>query len=373
MSNLITYILILILTFIFTYVFDVKETYLFFYMILFMPVVDYLLFFYLKSKVSIKLSVDYEYIEKNKNFYVNIAINNKSIIPITMIKYSIIFLGAINKDKIEEITSIGSKEFVIKDIEVNSIHIGLGRVEFEEIEICSLFNLYRKKLDYTVENNEIRILPNIVELIGVEKLIEEEFNEQNEEDNVYSINRGEIGCEYKEYQPGDPLNRVNWKLSSKRNNLIVRKDTVYSMCSKEIIVDLYLENNDNFLFDRIIESSIGMAYKIFYEGYDVSIVYKYKGKWMRNKIKNEDDIIKLQKNFSSLTLTIERNRFVDFIFQKENEVDYIIIGTSKDSEMKSLINKLKNYSNSTYIVSNNKIKIDDKEFYLNEDYSLERI
>ena len=56
MFNVMSYIIVLILTFIFTYIFGVKETYVLFYLLLLIPVFDFLYFSYSKNKLSLTIS-----------------------------------------------------------------------------------------------------------------------------------------------------------------------------------------------------------------------------------------------------------------------------------------------------------------------------
>ena len=56
MGNWISYIIILILSYIFTYIFELKENYVLLYMIIIAPILDGLLFIYFR-RVRVKLIV----------------------------------------------------------------------------------------------------------------------------------------------------------------------------------------------------------------------------------------------------------------------------------------------------------------------------
>jgi uncharacterized protein (DUF58 family) len=60
-------------------------------------------------------------------------------------------------------------------------------------------------------------------------------NEQSRE--VAFAVTGFPGYEHRDYVPGDPLKRVNWKLSAKRDRLLVRKPEAFAGGDQVLILD----------------------------------------------------------------------------------------------------------------------------------------
>ena len=53
--------------------------------------------------------------------------------------------------------------------------------------------------------------------------------------------------------------------------------------------------------------------------------------------------------------------------------DVVIISACRDRELLKIIDSVGYSCNNVYLISNNKRKVIKEQFYLNEDYSLERI
>lgn len=375
MKNKMTYFFIVLLTFLFTYIFNVKEIYTFFYMLIILPLVDYIFFKYISNKVDINVNIYRNAVDKNKNILCNIILKNKGILPIPYIFLELSVSKLLIGENLSLITSLSHKENIVKQIEVIPKHIGIGKINIDSIEIKSLFGLFVKNYSTELDDNKIMILPEIMELEGVDRLLEDEIRDSCGEDDDYSYIKGDVGYEYREYYPGDPLNRVNWKISSKKNSLIIRKDTMLSKFIKVIILDSYLAESENYfnISDLLIEGAISLVNTIYLENYEVIIIYKFKGKWMVNSLNKNIDLEDLQRKLTIYEFSNEENRFVDFKCCFEEHVDFILVTSNKDSDLEEFIKDLECCSNSVCIVSNNRNRIYEREFYLREDYRVERI
>ena len=76
MGNWISYIIILILSYIFTYIFELKENYVLLYMIIIAPILDGLLFIYFRRVLDAKVTCEVDSVEKNNCFLCNVEIEN---------------------------------------------------------------------------------------------------------------------------------------------------------------------------------------------------------------------------------------------------------------------------------------------------------
>ena len=375
--NIVTYFALLLLGFCFSYVFEVKEAYMIFYLILLTPLMDLLTILLSKNSLEVNILVDNNYIYKNNMVFAKIEFNNKSRIPIARVKYSILLdekFGILDKDIKGEVSIAGSSN-TYKELIVKPKHIGVATIIVKDIKIEGIFGLFNKIYNDEIKET-VKVLPSVVDVDDVDIIIGEGDTGEIEIENDYMRTVGEPGYEYREYIPSDPLNKVNWKLSSKMNNLIIRKNEASARSKKIIIIDSKIEDIEDKLtvIDLLLEGAIGICNEIMRLEYDASFVYKRNNIWNEKIIEDDNSIEEIRRILADIYFTKDNNRFngVDMIDYGEYD-DVIIISACRDRELLKVIDSVGYSCNKVYLISNNKRKVIKEQFYLNEGYSLERI
>lgn len=375
--NILTYFVLLFLGFCFAYVFELKEAYLIFYLILLSPFMDLLTLLLSKNSLEVNILVDNDYIDKNNMVFSKIEFNNKSRIPIARVKYIILLDEKfIMSDKdIKGEVSIAGRGSTYKELIVKPQHIGAATIIVKDIKIEGIFGLFKKRYHDEIKET-VKILPSIVDVDYVDMIIGEGTTGEVEIENDYMRSVGEPGYEYREYIPSDPLNKVNWKLSSKTNNLIIRKDEASAKSKKIVIIDSKIEDVEDklILIDLLLEGTVGICKEIMRLEYDASFVYKKNNSWNEKTIEDDNSIEEIRRILADIYFKKDKNRFngVDMIDYSEYD-DVIIISSCRDRELMGFIDSIVCSCNQVFLISNNKRKIIKEQFYLNEDYSLERI
>lgn len=380
MASILSYLSIILITFFFTYIFDIKENYLLLYMIIIAPVFDYLLFLYSKKSVNFKVNIKDENLEKRQYTECIFEIENKAVFPIIRVSYEVLINGKFECiDFLKERISIAARSTTIKNIELRAVHRGIGEISVEKLEIKSLLGLFTGEID-TDEyiQNRIIITPALVEVEGVDKLIDDTVKSEDSDETSNNMFIGEPGYDFKEYAEGDPLSKVNWKISSKRNILMIRKHATDVKHKKVIIIDPEIVGNRSFedYGDLIIEAAIGVCKELYSFDFEVDLIFKEGRSWNEFAFVNMDSIASLQTTFSAYNfnkLENGNNRFGNFHCDNEDSCDFLIITTNKDNVLSSFATSLMEHASSVNIISNNKVKVFDEEYYLNQDYSLGRI
>lgn len=375
--NILTYFILLVLGFCFAYIFELKEAYLIFYFILLSPFMDLLTLLLSKNSLEVNILVDNDYIDKNNMVFAKVKFNNKGRIPIARVKYKILLDEKfVMSDKdIKGEVSIAGRGSTYKELIVKPQHIGAATIIVKDIKIEGIFGLFKKIYNDEIKET-VKILPSIVDVDDVDMIIGEGTTGEVEIENDYMRSVGEPGYEYREYIPSDPLNKVNWKLSSKTNNLIIRKDEASAKSKKILIIDSKIEDVEDklILIDLLLEGTVGICKEIMRLEYDASFVYKKNNSWNEKTIEDDNSIEEIRRILADIYFTKDNNRFngVDMIEYSEYD-DVIIISSCRDRELLGVIDSIVYSCNQVFLISNNKRKIIKEQFYLNEDYSLERI
>lgn len=122
------------------------------------------------------------------------------------------------------------------ELAVRAEYCGLNRLEIDELILRDSLGLISYLSDNLPESGAAAVLPDIVEYTGPEVLPSSLPSDNDEEAEEGSVSGGYPGYEHRSYEPGDPLNRINYKLSAKKLTLMVRRDENTSSQSTDIVI-----------------------------------------------------------------------------------------------------------------------------------------
>lgn len=121
-------------------------------------------------------------------------------------------------------------------ISLRAKECGLNRLEIDEITLRDFLGLiYFRSLERP-EPCAAAVLPGIVDYNGPEVLPSALPSDDDEEAEQSLLSGGMPGYEHRDYVPGDPPHRINYKLSAKKRALLVRKDETVATESVEIVL-----------------------------------------------------------------------------------------------------------------------------------------
>lgn len=374
MSRIFSYVGILIITFIFTYIFNVRENNILLLILVIMPIFDGVSFLYFKWSISAKLDINSDTTEKGQKVFCTIKINNKGILPVPCIDYKLNFNGKVKvSEDIYERISLGIRQSYNKSEALLAAHIGLAEINLDDVVLSSLFGLFKCKVKCEEANKKFTIVPRIPNVDGMDMLTES--SEISDDEDSSNLCQGEPGYEYKDYSAGDPLSRVNWKLSSKKNKLVIRKSLARVKCKKIIVLDNYIVQNEDIedISDLLSEAIIGVANELFLMDYEVKVYINNSNKWNDRIINSLKCVEELQIDFSKYTFGKVSGRFEGLSIYNEEKYDVILITSNKDEGILNFIKSIEENCNSVEIISNNRTKLMSEEFYIKTDYELERL
>lgn len=373
MYNVLSYIVVLILTFIFTYIFNVKETYVFFFIILLIPVFDFIYFMYCRNKLEIRIDSYDKKVEKGEECNICINLKNKGIMPIEFFTYKINLENKfISNDFLIENRSLGSKKSDFRKFNVIPVHIGLGRVKINNIKIRSLFGLFQKTYDYEL-TAEINVLPNLHVIENDEKLVEYDVSDDGDDFEEVSKKTGDPGYEYRSYIPGDPLTKVNWKLSVKKDELMIRKDEIFTKIKKVVILDPYLNDYEDYdnISDYLIEGAFSITNELFLDDIDVDLYFMNNDKWNIFQVNTKNDINIIKDELSKYEFTSNKRRFSSLSINDKDKVGIVLVSTNKDMELSDFCEYNDYNGNNVTVITNNRRRLFDNQLLLTADFILE--
>lgn len=146
-------------------------------------------------------------------------------------------------------------------------HCGLNRLKLDLITIRDFAGLFNLKIK-TEQETKKAVLPRIVEYSGPEIIPSVlPADDEDAEEGVSVVKGGLPGCEHRDYVPGDSPKRINYKLSAKRNRLLVRLDESAGFAATNIFI---AENS----LPVCCEQAFALAKQLVNKGGSVKITHK---------------------------------------------------------------------------------------------------
>lgn len=372
------YLLILLLTFFFTYIFELKELYILLYILFFIPLIDIISLKIFLSKIEGDIIINDSNYTMQDLINFQLCITNKSFFQINNVSINILFEGCINNDKtcINDI-SIERKNNFFLEQSFKAIHIGNVIIKFESISIKGLFGLFKSNLIIN-KDKIINIEPRVVDIIGYNKLL---YNSNYKEG--YGFNNkelaGELDTEYKNYEIGEPVNKINWKISSKKQKLLMRKNIQnYKKDKIVLVLDTYISRGSSYYSerDKLIESFLGLVNKYYKDKFQVHIYIYSSIKFKKIEVNNDTQFNKLKKLLASYDYSDEYISFEKFQLNVDNS-NYVIVTSSINNIRKVMFDNVSRYANKICIMCTNNYESKQRKvsnffdiYYIDDNFNL---
>lgn len=330
MRNIIVFFFMIVFIYLYSYVLGGKNSVLMLYMFVISPIVSLVLILPFRQRIELSIDAPTVEVEKGGTVKVGVSIKNKSFLPVPFI--DIIFLKADNFDICGPAgirTSVGSFKTRVITAEYTAKVRGVAKVGVQNVILRDYLGFFRFSLTKHLEgqrvSGEITVLPRVYNIKSNSKIMmstgQASESTDSESTSAGLITwAGEPGYEFREYMPGDPLHKVHWKLTAKKDVLMVRKNEGGGIPRKSLIADpclmavkgrkaarggLFSRNQVNkskedigeeelVVGEKILEALLSVANEAVKTGRDAEIWLYESGQWIRHLIKDRKGISELQ-------------------------------------------------------------------------------
>ncbi|MBR6044781.1 MAG: DUF58 domain-containing protein [Ruminococcus sp.] len=191
----------------------------------------------------------------------------------------------------------------------NADYSGSAYIRLTRFEIIDFLGLGHHLVPFDEKENtlELSVMPRVPDTGTQMDVIRTAtdnlgFDDSEEETSETAMgSTGTPGYEHRTYNPGDPLKKINWKLSSKRSIYMVRLDEKLSVTSQVFTLDLPAppegEAFDCRRADNIIEGALAMLAMLSQQGLETDFYY-YIDKWECQNIKTYGDVYLLSEKLA---------------------------------------------------------------------------
>lgn len=239
--------LMAVFIFLYTYIIGGDISMLMLYMFIISPVISVVLVYPAAGRTDISIKAPTVEVEKDGVVQVSVVMQNKTFLPIPFMDIAFLEAESLSISGMPSFrVSLGSYQTRVINIEYTAKRRGIAKVGVKDISIRDYLGIFRfsltKQLEDSQTTGEVTVLPRIFDMRSNSRIMASSGQSNISDDTGASsmgINSwvGEPGYEFREYQAGDSLHKIHWKLSAKKDILMVRKDEGRGVPRKSLVVD----------------------------------------------------------------------------------------------------------------------------------------
>ena len=349
----------------FAVLYDKYITLVLFFMLLVLPVVLFLHLVYLQTCIKVRFHERMGVIGKNEEIQIVIEVENKSIFPVSDVAVRFCYQNMFSDAKKHESISFSvpgrrHKKNAVKHMTLvlatpycGNIHVTCERVKIFDYLHLTAFTKKPRKKSKTISKSSVSVsvLPAFeeVDLSDTDMAMEEDiFSMEN--DHFSKTKPGDDPSEIfdiREYREGDRIHRIHWKLSSKRNQWMVKDFSLPMSCQTAVLLDLYQSEKEEDVcafMDNILSEALSVSFSLMQQGilHDFVWVDGKDARLYEYHIQKEEDLYEMleQLLYSRPYSSENKNLFQDTynsLYQNKEISKYFYISQSQSEAVRGLI------------------------------------
>lgn len=267
-------------------------------------------YFAVRNSISFEMKCENTNLRKGDSFQVELTVSKKSLFPTPYVEIKLRSspkLTAVNAEIFK--TAMFSKKKPLKiSAGYRADFSGMSFVEIEYVRLTDYLGLISKNIYVKSDGNfntaELKVLPDIPENNTPADLIKSACDaaafDDNEEDTgeTARFGGGIAGYEHRAYIPGDPVKKINWKLSSKRDIYMIRLDEKIAVTSQIMVLDVVSKDSSRIEFsnnDLLIESCLAMLSSMIMQELKCDCYFYSKDSWQKIEVCDEKSLYEFQR------------------------------------------------------------------------------
>lgn len=364
MRNILSLIMIAILLYLFTFYMDGEMGVILTAFLLMAAAVSFGFSLYGRKRIRLSLDCD-GYVKKGGELEVRITVEKDGSFPLGVVD---IVCGAspvfsVNKTVYRLSMLTGERtEFTYKlTAEIG----GNGEVFVESVYSGGFLGFFRFKASQECPvSKNVGVIPDIPEISASSRLIRSiadtvitsDDDEANDTAMLFSANTSP-GYEHREYVPGDSIRKVNWKLSARTPELMVRLDEAVSAVQPCIILDLFRNSADDvkdclIREERLLQAAFGLMTMLVKQGIACKFIYRDSGGGITSDTADNPDM-PAQILLRVLAVRVETDVRIDPGTSAAEACACIIAETDLGGSFSEVEDKITDKENSCVIIPDN--------------------
>lgn len=303
------------------------------------PLLSFLLTHFARKRIQVTLDAP-AYIAKGKHFSVNICLSAEGKLPIPFLRIGLRQNAAFQPEDERDVqTSMMSGEPIQLPYRMTAVYAGCSEAALDALQLSDYLGLLHFPL-VLPDAVKVAVIPEIPSLTGAGVMLRAVSDvvltqdEEEEESSAAFSTMSMPGYIHRDYVPGDSLRRINWKLSAKRDRLMVRMDEAASAVRPSLILDLAPADTAEALKQRevMMEGALAFLLLLVQQGIPCGVRYASDGAWKTLSLDNEDAVRTAAVELAAADFRHDGNR-LDRELMMEKAGAYMIYSANPDAEL----------------------------------------
>ena len=227
------------------------------------PIIMFITTYIAKKNISVEFAVKDKVVSKDQSFPVQLVVTNNSFFPVGKAEAHVEYYNVFNNQitSFELYLPVQANNSQRVTFRISSKFCGIIKIKNAELILFDPLRIFKFRTGKNI-HTEIAVVPSAQEISGT---INYTDRVNDESDHFSEYRPGDDPSEVfdlREYIPGDKLNRIHWKLSSKKDEFIVKEYSLPIDVPCLIFLDLKCyEDNDYTLpvFDTLVETLLSVS------------------------------------------------------------------------------------------------------------------
>ncbi len=289
-----------------------------------------------------------DYLTKGRHFQADVTFYSKSKLPIPFVRLELKpDLNFVQDDSRTVQSAMIFDEPVHLEIGMTAKYAGCGYISVDTLTVSDYLGLFTFPVRNIPDSMKIGVIPAIPSLTGAGVMLHTvsdavlTMDEEEEETSASFTSQTTPGYIHRDYIPGDNLKRINWKLSAKRNRLMVRMDESASAVRPALVFDFHTEGDEDTLKRRetLMEGALGFLSLLVKQGVPCSLRYASEGTWKCLILENEDAVESAAVELATADFRNDGNR-IDLSVMSERAGAYLVYSTQPDAVLSEQLKQL---------------------------------
>lgn len=267
------------------------------------PVISIILTLIARKRIEFDVIVPGDVLKKKKKDRIIVTAKKNIFLPVPIVSFEVKTSERIAPLKYNVYRfSMSENRKISVDIDIVPEICGIAEVDVTRMYITDYLGIFRFKINNETINRKIYIIPDIYEIEDSGEVLRSIYSTlpDNDDDDDAQPVWGKAsfpGFEYRAYIPGDSPKKINWKLSSKKQQLFVRIDESSGMTRPDIIIDINKSETgqaDSYQSalneETIIEGALSMLMLCVNHGIECTFSYYTEDRREKDIILSVDDV-----------------------------------------------------------------------------------
>lgn len=267
-----------------------------------------------KRSIKVEFAVKEKVVAKDQSFPVQLVVTNNSIFPVGKAEAHIEYYNVFNNQitSFELYLPVQARNSQRVTFQISSKFCGIIKIKNSELILFDPLRIFKFRTGRNIRT-EVAVVPSGYEISGTINYTDR-VNEESENFSEYRPgNDPSEVFDLREYVPGDKLNRIHWKLSSKKDEFIVKEFSLPIDVPCVVFLDLKCYEDSDYtlpVFDTLVESFLSVSQFLIQNERVHKIVY-FNAKYREFTEVQVDSPEKLRELMKELILSVNDNLYCE--------------------------------------------------------------